>query len=93
MTYTLYLGAVVLALYILEPLLPEWLTLQLQRLSLFLNTFLFRLKMEWDLYLIRFQKNKYERMAQDILRDLHTNEANRQGDGSIQEHPISQENV
>jgi hypothetical protein len=93
MTYTLYLGAVVLALYILEPLMPEWLSLQLQRLSLFMNTFLFRLKMEWDLYLIRFQKNKYERMAQDILRDLHTNEANRQGDSSIQEHPISQENV
>lgn len=93
MTYSLYAVAVIIALYILEPLLPEWLSLQLQRLSLFFSTSLFRLKMEWELYLIKYQKKKYERMAADILRDLHTNETNRQRTDSVQEHPPSQENV
>ena len=47
-----------------------WLNLRVAQLELFLKSLPLRLKLEWEIYQIRRNKDKYLKMAEQILEDL-----------------------
>lgn len=59
MNVGIYLGLALLGLMVLEPLLEDWIVLQAQRLQLFFNTFLMKVRLEYEIFQIGRNKNKY----------------------------------
>lgn len=66
----IYFFAFLAALVIVDFNVIRYLWLKWQELCLNVERFLFRLKLEKDILLIRYNKRKYLKMAQDILKDL-----------------------
>jgi hypothetical protein len=66
----IYFFAFLAALAIVDFNVIRYLWLKWQELGLNIERFLFRLKLEKDILLIRYNKHKYLKMAQDILKDL-----------------------
>lgn len=73
---TLIICFVFVFLLALEPLLPEWIFLQTQRLLLFLKSFPLRLKLQWDIHHASKDWKRYLKMADEIMSDLRTDETN-----------------
>ena len=71
--YILFFGFL-LALCIIDFNVVRFLDLQLQRLGLALRAFPMRLKLEYDIFIIRHNKRKYLKMAEEILKDLQKDE-------------------
>ena len=71
--YLLFFGFL-LALCIIDFNIVHYLDLQLRRLGLALRAFPMRLKLEFDIFIIRHNKRKYLKMAQEILKDLQKDE-------------------
>ena len=69
-TYLLLFGFL-LALCIIDFNVVKFLDLQLQGLQLALRAFPLRLKLEYDIFIIRYNKRKYLKMAEEILKDLN----------------------
>ena len=63
-----------LALCIIDFNIVHYLDLQLRRLGLALRAFPLRLKLEYDIFIIRHNKRKYLKMAEEILKDLQKDE-------------------
>lgn len=70
MTPFLFTLAFIAGLIIIDRNVGHFLELQLKRLGLAFEMFLFKLKMEYEIKMIWLNKRKYERMAKEILRDL-----------------------
>ena len=51
--------------------------LQVARFELFLRSLPLRIKLEWEIFLIRRNKAKYLKMAEQILKDLESNETDK----------------
>lgn len=60
----------VIALCVIDHNIIHWLYLQFKRAELAVEKFFFRLKLEYDIYMIKHNKKKYLKMAQEILKDL-----------------------
>ena len=71
MTTYLLLFGFLLALCIIDFNVVKFLDLQLQGLQLALRAFPLRLKLEYDIFIIRYNKRKYLKMAEEILKDLN----------------------
>lgn len=67
--YLLFFGFVI-ALCIIDFNVIRFLDLQLKRAELAVEKFFFRIKLEWDIYMINHNKKKYLKMAKEILKDL-----------------------
>jgi hypothetical protein len=48
----------------------HFLYLQFKRLELAIEKFFFRIRLEWGIFIMRYNKRKYLKMAQEILEDL-----------------------
>ena len=70
MTAYLLLFGFLLALCIIDFNIVKFLDLQLQVLQLAIRALPLRLKLEYDIFFIRFNKRKYLKMADEILKDL-----------------------
>lgn len=51
-----------------------WINLRVAQLELFLKSLPLRLKLEWEIYQIRHNKDKYLKMADEILKEYRTDE-------------------
>ena len=71
--YFLFFGFL-LALCIIDFNVVHYLDLQLQRLGLALRSLPLRLKLEYDIFIIKHNKRKYLKMAAEIIKDLEKNE-------------------
>lgn len=60
----------VIALCVIDHNIIHWLYLQYKRAELAVEKFFFRLRLEYDIYMIKHSKKKYLKMAQEILKDL-----------------------
>ena len=67
--YLLFFGFL-LALCIIDFNIVHYLYLQYKRLELAVEMFFFRIKLEWGIFIIKYNKRKYLKMAQEILEDL-----------------------
>lgn len=67
--YLLFFGFLI-ALCIIDFNIVRFLDLQVKRFELAVEKFFFRLKLEWDIFIIKYNKRKYLKMAQEILKDL-----------------------
>lgn len=65
----------ILALTALDRNVIPFLYLQFERLSLAIEKFFFRLKLEVDIFVIKYNKQKYLKMAKEILQELRPDEA------------------
>ena len=69
----LLLTLLVLAAFIaLDPYALLWVHIIAQLAWVESARLLFKLKMEWDLFMIKFSGRKYRRMAKQILKELET---------------------
>lgn len=75
MTLALYAGCIIVALFILEPLLPDWFDLQQKRINLFFARLVMKARLEWDIYWIANNKKKYLRMAEELRKELGLDDA------------------
>lgn len=66
--YTLFF-VFVIALCVIDFNIVHFIHLQLKRLELAVEKFFFRLKLEWDIYMIKHNKAKYLKMAKEILKE------------------------
>ena len=75
----LYFFGFLLALAFLDFNLIHWAVLQIKRLDLAVEKFLFMLKLRFEIWQIRngFQDKKFERMADELLNELRPNETDR----------------
>ena len=71
--YLLFFGFL-LALCIIDFNIVRFLDLQVQRFTLAIEKFVFRIKLEFDIFIIRYNKRKYLKMAKEILSDLQKDE-------------------
>lgn len=60
------------ALCFLDRNIIDWLFLQVKRLELAIEKFFFRIKLEFDIFIIRYNKHKYLKMAKEILNDIES---------------------
>ena len=67
--------AVIAGLIILDYNFVHFFDLQLKRLWLSVRKVPVRLKLEWDIYFMKNNMNKYMRMAQEIRKELGVDEA------------------
>jgi hypothetical protein len=67
--YLLFFGFLI-ALCIIDFNIVHFLYLQYKRAELAVEKFFFRIKLEFDIFIIRYNKRKYLKMAQEILKDL-----------------------
>ena len=67
--YLLFFGFLI-ALCIIDFNVVHFLYLQVQRLILAVEKFFFRIRLEFDILLIRYNKRKYLKIAKEILADL-----------------------
>ena len=66
----IYFFVFILALIIIDFNVAHWIYLQYKRFELAVETFFFRIKLEFDIFIIQYNKRKYLKMAQEILKDL-----------------------
>jgi hypothetical protein len=71
--YFLFFGFLI-ALCIIDFNIVHFLDLQIKRLGLAIEKFFFRIKLEFDIFIIKYNKRKYLKMAQEILKDLQKDE-------------------
>lgn len=67
--YLLFFGFVI-ALCIIDFNVIRFLDLQLKRAELAVEKFFFRIRLEYDIFMIKRSKDKYLKMAKEILKDL-----------------------
>lgn len=67
--YLLFFGFVI-ALCIIDFNVIRFLDLQLKRAELAVEKFFFRIRLEYDIFMIKRNKDKYLKMAKEILKDL-----------------------
>lgn len=48
----------------------DWVNLRVAQIELFFKSLPLRLKLEWDIYQIRRNKDKYLKMAEEICKEL-----------------------
>lgn len=65
-----YLFSLITALCLLDRNVLEFLCLKVEETKLNYERFKMLLRLEWDIFMIRFQHKKYERMAKEILKEL-----------------------
>ena len=70
MTNYIYFFVFILALIIIDFNVAHWIYLQFKRFELAVEKFFFRIKLEFDIFIIRYNKRKYLKMAKEILKDL-----------------------
>ncbi|AGK86730.1 hypothetical protein S-CBP2_0024 [Synechococcus phage S-CBP2] len=70
----IYFFVFILALIIIDFNVAHWIYLQYKRFELAVETFFFRIRLEFDIFIIRYNKRKYMKMAQEILKDLEKDE-------------------
>lgn len=70
----IYFFVFVGALCVIDFNIVRFLHLQFKRFELAVESFFFRLKLEFDIFIIRYNKRKYLKMAQEILKDLNNDE-------------------
>lgn len=70
----IYFFAFLAALCIIDFNIIHFLYLQLKRFELAVEKFFFRIRLEYDIYIIRYNKHKYLKMAQEILKDFNKDE-------------------
>jgi hypothetical protein len=68
----IYFFSFLFALAFIDFNIIRYLLLKWQEFCLNIERFLFRLRLEKDLLLIRFNKRRYVEMAKQILKDLDT---------------------
>lgn len=73
--YLLFFGFVI-ALCIIDFNVIRFLDLQLKRAELAVEKFFFRIKLEYDIFMIKRNKGKYLKMAKEILKDLENKDVN-----------------
>lgn len=73
MNVGIILGLAVLGLLVIEPLLEDWLYLQIQRGQLFLSTALMKLRMEYEIWQIDRNKTKYLDWAKQYIAEQQNN--------------------
>ena len=71
--YLLFFGFLI-ALCIIDFNIVHFLYLQYKRAELAVEKFFFRIKLEFDIFIIRYNKRKYLKMAKEILADLQKDE-------------------
>lgn len=71
--YYLLFGFVIV-LCILDHNIIHWIYLQFKRFELAVEKFFFRIKLEYDIFIIKYNKRKYLKMAKEILADLQKDE-------------------
>lgn len=69
--YLLFFGFVI-ALCIIDFNVIRFLDLQLKRAELAVEKFFFRIRLEYDIFMIKRSKDKYLKMAKEILKDLES---------------------
>lgn len=69
-TNYLFFFGFLIALCIIDFNIVHFLYLQFKRLELAVEKFFFRIKLEFDIFIMRYNKRKYLKMAQEILQDL-----------------------
>lgn len=67
--YILFFGFLA-ALCIIDFNIVRLLVLQVKRLELAVERFLFQIRLEFDILVIRYNKRRYLKMAKEILNDL-----------------------
>ena len=70
MTNYIYFFVFILALIIIDFNVAHWIYLQFKRFELAVEKFFFRIRLEFDIFIIRYNKRKYLKMAKEILKDL-----------------------
>ena len=70
----IYFFVFLTALCVVDFNVVRFLYLQFKRLELALEKFFFRIKLEYDILIIRYNKRKYLKMAQEILKDRNKDE-------------------
>lgn len=70
MTNCIFFFAVVIALCVIDFNIVRFIDLQVKRLELAIERFFFMLRLEWDIFWIKRNKDRYLNMAKDILKDL-----------------------
>jgi hypothetical protein len=73
MNYIFFFGFLI-ALCIIDFNVVHFLYLQFKRLELAIEKFFFRIRLEWDIFIMRYNKRKYLKMAKEILEDLTKDE-------------------
>ena len=66
----IYLLLFLAALCFLDRNIIDWLFLQAKRLELAIEKFFFRIKLEFDILIIRYNKRKWLKTAKELLKDL-----------------------
>lgn len=74
MILSIYGLVFLLALTLLDPNVVQFIYLQVELVLLELRKLPLRLKLEWDIYRIKHDHNRYLRMAEEILKDLKKDE-------------------
>lgn len=67
--YLLFFGFVI-ALCVIDFNVLRFLDLQVKRLELAVEKFVFRIKLEYDIFMIKRNKDKYLKIAKEILADI-----------------------
>lgn len=70
MTNYIYFFVFILALIIIDFNVAHWIYLQFKRFELAVEKFFFRIRLEFGIFIIRYNKRKYLKMAKEILKDL-----------------------
>jgi len=69
-TNYLFFFGFLIALCIIDFNIVHFLYLQFKRFELAVEKFFFRIRLEWDIFIMRYNKRKYLKMAKEILEDL-----------------------
>jgi hypothetical protein len=74
MIFSIYGLVFLLALLLVDPNIVQFIYLQLELLLLEIRKLPLRIKLEWDIYHIKHDRNRYLKMAEEILKDLNKDE-------------------
>jgi hypothetical protein len=74
MLFSIYGLVFLLALLLVEPNVVQFIYLQLELLLLELRKLPLRIRLEWDIYHIKRDRNRYLKMANEILKELNKDE-------------------
>jgi hypothetical protein len=69
-TNCIFFLALVLALCVIDFNLVKYIDLQVRRLELAIERFFFMIRLEWDIFWIKKNKDRYLDMAKEILKDM-----------------------
>jgi hypothetical protein len=74
MIFSVYGLVFLLALTLLDPNVVQFIYLQVELVLLEFRKLPLRLKLEWDIYQIKHGRDRYMKMAEQILKDLNKDE-------------------